>query len=88
MVWGTLGALNSEGEEVLRQIFRFVAKQLGCEVSSYCGRAWARISCCLQRAILNRIDGREFRDPLTVTGPDSFLLSSALLLMVLARQLF
>ena len=75
MVWETLGALNSEGEEVLRQIFRFAAKQLGCEFSSYCGRAWARISCCLQRsvgqAILNRIDGREFRDPLTLSGPDS-----------------
>ena len=25
MVWETLGALNSEGEEVLRQIFRFAA---------------------------------------------------------------
>ena len=39
MVWETLGALNSEGEEVLRQIFRFAAQQLGCEFSSYCGRA-------------------------------------------------
>ena len=29
MVWETLGALNLEGEEVLRQIFRFAAKQLG-----------------------------------------------------------
>jgi hypothetical protein len=77
MVWETLGALNSEGEEVLRQIFRFAAKQLGCEFSSYCGRAWARISCCLQRsvgqAILNRIDGREFRDPLILAEPDTFL---------------
>ena len=83
MVWETLGALNSEGEEVLRQIFRFAAKQLGCEFSSYCGRAWARISCCLQRsvgqAILNRIDGREFRDPLTLSGPDSFLAPSDLI---------
>ena len=35
MVWETLGDLNSEGEEVLRQIFRFAAKQLGCEFSSY-----------------------------------------------------
>jgi hypothetical protein len=77
MVWETLGALNSEGEEVLRQIFRFAAKQLGCEFSSYCGRAWARISCCLQRsvgqAILNRIDGREFRDPAILAEPDTFV---------------
>ena len=39
MVWETLGALNLEGEEVLRQIFRFASKQLGHEFSSYCGRA-------------------------------------------------
>ena len=44
MVWETLGALNSEGEEVLRQLFRFAAKQLGCEFSSYCGRAWFVLS--------------------------------------------
>ena len=73
--FGRRWALNSEGEEVLRQICRFATKQLGCEFSSYCGRAWARISGCLQRsvgqAILNRVDGREFRDPLTLSGPDS-----------------
>jgi hypothetical protein len=81
MVWETVGALNSEGEEVLRQIFRFAAKQLGQEFSSYCGRAWARISCCLQRsvgqAILNRIDGREFRDPLILDEADTFLISNS-----------
>jgi len=69
IVWETLGAVNSEGEEVLRQIFRFAAKQLGCEFSSFCGRAWARISCSLQTSvaqeILNRIDGREFLDALS-----------------------
>ena len=67
MVWETLGAINEEGEDVIRQIFRFAAKRLGHEFSSYCGRSWARVSCCLQRsvaqAILTRIDGREFRDP-------------------------
>ena len=66
MVFETLGAVNVEGEEVLRQLFRFAAKRLGREFTSYCGRAWARISCNLQRsvsqAILNRIDGREFPD--------------------------
>ena len=68
-VWETLGTVNSEDEEVLRQIFRFAAKQLGCEFSSFCGRAWARISCSLQTSvaqeILNRIDGREFLDALS-----------------------
>ena len=43
VVWETLGAVNTEGEDVLRQIFRFAAKQLGREFSSFCGRAWARI---------------------------------------------
>ena len=66
MVFETLGAVNVEGEEVLRQLFRFAAKRLGREFTSYCGRAWARVSCNLQRsvsqAILNRIDGREFPD--------------------------
>ena len=65
MIFETLGAVNVEGEEVLRQLFRF-AKRLGREFTSYCGRAWARVSCNLQRSvaqsILNRIDGREFPD--------------------------
>ena len=66
MVWETLGALNEEGEEVIKQIFRFAAKRLGREFSSFCGRSWARVSCCLQRSvaqsILTRTDGVEFRD--------------------------
>ena len=66
MIFETLGAINVEGEEVLRQLFRFAAKRLGREFTSYCGRAWARVSCNLQRSvaqsILNRIDGREFPD--------------------------
>ena len=66
MVFETLGAINVEGEEVLRQLFRFAAKRTGREFTSYCGRAWARFSCNLQRsvsqAILTRIDGLEFCD--------------------------
>ena len=66
VVFETLGAINVEGEEVMKQLFRFAAKRLGREFSSYCGRAWARLSCNLQRsvsqAILTRIDGREFED--------------------------
>ena len=76
MVWETLGAINSEGEDVLHSLFRFAAKQLGREFSSYCGRAWARISCCLQRsvsqAILTRIDGREL-PRVEPSGPDRFV---------------
>ena len=66
VVFETLGAINSEGEDVLKQLFRFAAKRLGREFTSYCGRAWARVSCNLQRSvaqeILNRIDGYESID--------------------------
>jgi len=66
MVFESLGVVNAEGEEILKQLFRFAAKRLGREFTSYCGRAWARVSCNLQRsvsqAILTRIDGQEFRD--------------------------
>jgi hypothetical protein len=62
MVFETLGAVNDQGEEVLRQLFTFAAQHLGREFSSYCSRAWGRVSCCLQRSIaqviVNRIDGR------------------------------
>ena len=65
MIFETLGAINTEGEEILKQLFRFAAKRLDREFTSYCGRAWARVSCNLQRsvsqAILSRIDGQEFR---------------------------
>jgi hypothetical protein len=71
MVWA-LGAINEEGEEVLREVFRFAAKRLGREFSSFCGRSWARVSCCLQRcvsqSILLRIDGHEFRRPDSLTS--------------------
>ena len=61
LVLETTGAINSEGDDLLRQLFRYAAKRLGREFSSYCGRAWARLSCNLQRAvsqmILSRIGG-------------------------------
>ena len=63
MIFETLGGVNAEGEEVLRMLFRFAAKRLGREFTSYCGRAWARLSCNVQRsvaqAILVRIDGQD-----------------------------
>ena len=65
MIFETLGAVNVEGEEVLRQLFRFAAKRLGREFTPIVVE-WARMSCNLQRSvaqsILNRIDGREFPD--------------------------
>ena len=55
MVFETLGAINTEGEEILKQLFRFAAKRLGREFTSYCGRAWARVSCNLQRSVSQAI---------------------------------
>jgi hypothetical protein len=61
LVLETTGAINAEGEELMRQLFRYAAKRQGREFSSFCGRGWARLSCNLQRAvsqmILARIDG-------------------------------
>ena len=38
MVFETLGAINTEGEELLQMLFRFASKRLGREFTSYCGR--------------------------------------------------
>ena len=47
MVFETLGAINTEGEELLPMLFRFASKRLGREFTSYCGRAWSN----LQRSV-------------------------------------
>ena len=61
VVFETTGGLNEQGLRVLRQLFRFAAKQENTQLSVYCGRAWARLSCNLQssvsQAILNRVEG-------------------------------
>ena len=58
MVFETTGGVNDEGLELLRQLFRFAAKHQNLQLSVYCGRAWARLSCSLQssvsRCFLNR----------------------------------
>jgi len=76
MIFETFGAVNQEGEEVLRQLFRYAAKHLGREFSSYCVRAWGRVSCAVQKsvaqAILNRVDGTEpEEEPEDVAVPES-----------------
>jgi hypothetical protein len=57
------GAVNAEGTQILKQIFRFAARRAGSHFSTYAGRAWARLSCNLQtsvaQAILNRASSRE-----------------------------
>jgi hypothetical protein len=58
LVLETLGAINEEGDELMRQIFRFAAKRVGREFSSFCGRGWARLSCNLQRCVSQMILAR------------------------------
>ena len=61
--WGSFAAndpkIRAEAVHEVKKSMEW-AKQLGCEFSSYYGRAWARISCCLQKSVgqatLNRID--------------------------------
>ena len=56
MVFETLGAINVEGKEVLRQLFRFAVEGTKREITSYCGRAWARFSCnVLSRKLFSRV---------------------------------
>jgi hypothetical protein len=58
LVFETSGALNQEGEELLKQLFRFAAVRYGERYGVYCGRAWGRYSCAVQscgaQMILNR----------------------------------
>ena len=54
MVFETTGGVNEEGVELLRQLFRFAAKHQSLQLSVYCGRAWARLSCVVcSRPFLN-----------------------------------
>ena len=73
VVWESTGAINAEGEDVLRQIMRFASKRQGREHSSFCGRQWALLSCCLQRSVakmlLLRISGQNNCDSLANSSP-------------------
>ena len=51
MVFETTGGVNNEGLELLRQLFRFAAKHQSVQLSVYCGRAWARLSCNIQSSV-------------------------------------
>ena len=51
VIFETTGGVNGEGMEVLRQLFRFAAKHQSLQLSVYCGRAWARLSCNIQSSV-------------------------------------
>ena len=68
-VWETLGAVNSEGESYF---MRFASVRQNHEHSSYCGRMWARLSCCIQREVakqlIQRTAGQKYHDKLPMNA--------------------
>jgi len=58
MVFETSGGVNSEGEAVFKQILRCASRQSNVSHSFYAGRAWARLSCCLQTSVAQMILNR------------------------------
>ena len=64
MVFETSGALNSEGTDILKQIIRFASKRECVGNSWFAGRAWARVSCCIQTAVSQAILNRDYYDVL------------------------
>jgi hypothetical protein len=62
MVFETSGAVNAEGLDVLRQIFRCASKRACMGHSSFCSRAWARLSCCIQASVAQMILNRDSDD--------------------------
>ena len=58
-VFETTGGISDEGLSFFRQLFRFAARQQGQKLSTFAGRAWARLSCNLHtsvaQAILHRV---------------------------------
>ena len=72
VVLETLGAINAEGQRILSQLFRFAAKRLGREFSSFCGRGWMLLSCNLQRSVAQAILNRKWCSrPFCGLGPRS-----------------
>src|SRR5688572_12587233 len=58
VVFEASGAVNAEGEEILRQLIRFAAVRSGSGLSRFAGRAWARISCCIQNSVAQSVLNR------------------------------
>jgi hypothetical protein len=64
MVFETSGAVNADGLAVLKQIFRCASKRSKAGHSSFCGRAWARLSSCIQISVAQMILNRDCDDSL------------------------
>jgi hypothetical protein len=63
LVFETSGALNSEGLNVLKQIFRCASIHSGKGHASYCARIWQRLTCSVQISCAQMILNREYIEP-------------------------
>jgi hypothetical protein len=59
MVFETSGAVNDEGRNIMRQIIRFASKRECVGNSSFAGRAWARLGCCIQTSVAQQVLNRD-----------------------------
>ena len=63
LILETSGGISTGGEDVLKQIFRFAAKQQGERYACFASQAWRRLSCTLMNSvaqmILNRSNPKE-----------------------------
>ena len=66
VVFETSGAVNKEGESVLKQIIRFASKREGITHTVFAARVWARLSCCVQYASAQQILNRDSVEPTEV----------------------
>lgn len=68
MIFETSGAVNAEGESILKQLFRFAAKRVGDRYSSYTSKAWIRISINIQHSVAQSILNRSINhEPGSIT---------------------
>ena len=74
LLFESTGAVNREGKEVLKQLFRFAARYSGRQLSVYAGRAWARLSCTLQSAVAQSVINRtpDFESSSALMSDDDF----------------
>lgn len=60
MIFETSGGVTLEGETILKQLFRFAAKQTGERYCVYTAKAWARISINVQHSVAQSILNRMY----------------------------
>src|SRR6201995_3923531 len=70
VIFETSGAVNKEGETILKQVIRFASKREGVSHTVYASRAWARFSCCVQAASAQQILNRYFFDSEVAANSD------------------